>query len=304
MAIGYCCISNLINKDKRPKDHIKVNRGMIKRTFESKGLNYVSELTILNLKDTLEVLKHNLRHRIYVYRLSSDSFPWMSEYEISSLPNFNKILNLLKQIGDYAKNNNMRLTYHCGPYTVIGSETESVVKKSIKDINQHGEIMDYMGLDQTPYYSINIHINTTQPTKKLAAERFCSNFLKLNEGAKKRLTVENDDKLSQYSVLDLYEMVYKKVSVPIVFDQHHYKYGPQDQTMEKALKLAISTWSNIKPLTHLSSSRKIEDPNSKETAHADFIYEKIETYGLDFDTDLECKEKDVALIKYRKDFCI
>ena len=29
---------------------------------------------------------------------------------------------------------------------------------------------------------------------------------------------------------------------------------------------------------------------------------KIETFGLDFDTDLECKEKDIALFKYRKDY--
>jgi UV DNA damage endonuclease len=43
---------------------------------------------ILNLKDTLKVLDFNITNNIYVYRLSSDSFPWMSEYEFSDLPNF------------------------------------------------------------------------------------------------------------------------------------------------------------------------------------------------------------------------
>ena len=54
----------------------------------------------------------------------------------------------------------------------------------------------------------------------------------------------------------------------------------------------------------MSSSKKIEDEKGLATAHADFIYEKIETFGLEFDTELECKQKDIALLKYRKDFNI
>ena len=97
-------------------------------------------------------------------------------------------------------------------------------------------------------------------------------------------------------------MLYKQIFIPITFDQHHFKYGPQDQTMEEALKMAYSTWGDIKPLTHMSSSRRLEDVSARETAHADYLYEQIETFGLDFDTDLECKEKDIALFKYRKDY--
>jgi UV DNA damage endonuclease len=302
MAIGYCCISNGINKDRRPKDHIKVNRGMIRKTFLEKGLPYASELTVLNLIDCLEVLKYNVRNKIFVYRLSSDMIPWFSEYSLEELPDYTKICNLFKKIGDYAKSNSMRLSTHPGPYTVLASETESVVEKSIDDLNKHSQMMDLMGLDATRYYPINIHINTTQPTREEAAERFTENFFLLDENTRKRLTIENDDKLSQYSVKMLYNMLYKQIKISITFDQHHYKYGPQDQTMEEALKLAYSTWGDIKPLTHMSSSRRIEDVSSKETAHADFLYEKIETFGLDFDTDLECKEKDIALFKYRKDY--
>jgi UV DNA damage endonuclease len=161
--------------------------------------------------------------------------------------------------------------------------------------------MDRMGLDQTTYYPINIHINTTKPSREDAANRFCQNFTLLSDSCKKRLTIENDDKESQYSVKLLYDLVYNKINIPICFDQFHFLYGPKDQTMEEALKMALSTWKT-KPLTHISSSKKKEDNSSKSTAHADYIYEKIENFGLEFDTEIEAKAKDLAVIKYRNSF--
>ena len=87
--IGYCCINLSINEDgRKKKDYVKVNRGMVRRTFDAKGLDYVSELVILNLKDTIKVLNWNIRNDIDVYRLSSDSFPWLTEYNLEDLPNF------------------------------------------------------------------------------------------------------------------------------------------------------------------------------------------------------------------------
>lgn len=299
--IGYCCISVGINEGKRKKDFITVNRGMTKKTFDTKGLNYVSELVILNLIDTLKVLEWNVRNKIFVYRMSSDSFPWMTNYEFTDLPKFTYIKSLLESIGKYVKSNNIRTSFHPSHFCVIASENPNVVLNTINDLNKHAEIMDLIGLDKTTYYPINIHINTTKPTREEAAKRFCENFQLLSDSCKSRLTVENDDSPNQYSVKMLYDMVYKNIGVPIVFDQHHYHFGPQDQTMEESLKLAYSTW-NTKPMTHMSSSRKIEDIMGKTTAHADFIYEEIQNFGLIFDTELECKQKDLALFKYRSQF--
>ena len=44
---------------------------------------------------------------------------------------------------------------------------------------------------------------------------FCSNFKKLPVCVKNRLTVENDDKESMYSVKDLIK-IYEKIKIPIV----------------------------------------------------------------------------------------
>lgn len=299
--IGYCCIPMGCNVGLKKKEQITVNRGMVRKTFDAKGLPYVSELIIENLKDTLKVLDYNLKNHIYIYRLSSDSFPWMSEYEFSDLPNFNVIKNLMAKIGDKIKSNGIRTSYHPGPFNVLASENLSVVEKTIKELNKHAELMDLMGLDQTTFYPINIHINTTQPTREEAAQRFVDRFPSLSESCRKRLTLENDDSPNQYSVKILHDLVHTKIGIPIVFDQHHFNYGPQDQTMEEALKLAHSTWST-RAMTHMSSPKTLEDNSGKQTAHADYIYEEIKTFGLDFDTEIEAKAKDLAVFRYRQQF--
>jgi UV DNA damage endonuclease len=290
-----------VNTGKKKKEFVTVNRGMVRRTFDAKGLPYVSELVIENLKDTLKLLEYNIKNNIYIYRMSSDSFPWMSEYEFSDLPKFPAIHTYLKLIGKKVKDHGIRVSYHPGPFNVLASENPSVVQKTISELNKHAELMDLMELDQTTFYPINIHINTTQPTRELAAERFCKEFENLSESCKKRLVVENDDGANQYSVKMLYDWVYQVIGIPITFDQHHYNYGPQDQTMEEALRLAHSTWKT-RALTHMSSPKTLEDTSGKNTAHADYIYEEIKTFGLDFDTEIEAKAKDLAVFKYRKQF--
>ena len=301
MEVGYCCICLGINEGRLKKDSISVNRGMIKKTFDSKGLSYVSELVLLNLSDALKILDYNIENGIKVYRMSSEMFPWLTHYSFSDLPNFDKIQELLIQIGNKIKSNNIRTSFHPGPFNILGSENPNVVAKTIKELDKHSELLDLMQLDQSTYYPVNIHIGTTKPTRELAAQRFCDNFHLLSESSKKRLTVENDDSPNQYSVKLLYDLVYKQIGIPIVFDQHHYNYGDKDQTMKEALELALSTWKT-KALTHMSSPKTIEDPKGLVTAHADYIYERIETFGLDFDCEIEAKAKDLAVIKYRKDF--
>lgn len=300
--IGYCCLSIGINKGKSKKDQIMVNRGMIRKTFDTKGLNYVSELIILNLIDTLKVLKYNAENNIPIYRMSSDSFPWLTSYEFNDLPKINTIKKLLLDIGNYIKENNMRCGFHPSPFNVLASENKSVVQKTIDELNKHSELMDLMGLDQTTFYSINIHINTTKPTREEAAKRFCKEFQNLSESCKKRLVVENDDSPNQYSVKMLYDLVYTKIGIPITVDSLHYKCHPDNMTWEDTLRLGTSTWK-VKPLVHHSSSAKLhEDGKAKLIAHADFLYEKFESFDIDVDIELECKQKDIALFKYREEY--
>lgn len=302
MSIGYCCISLGINQNKKPKEQISVNRGMIKKTFEAKGLQYVSELVKQNLKDTSKIIDWNIQNNIKVYRLSSDSFPWMSHYLFKDLPDFDTIKTQLEEIGNKVKLSNMRVSLHPGPFSVLSSENPEVVNKTIDELDKHSQILDMMGLEQSTYYPVNIHVGSTKPSREEASERFCSNFVRLSESTKKRLTIENDDSQNQYSVFHLYEMVYKKISIPIVIDSLHHECFTDNKTWEESLRLAVSTWKT-KPICHHSSSKKIHEvASAKLEAHADFLYSKFDTCGLEVDIELECKQKDIALFRYRKDF--
>jgi len=298
---GYCCINTTLQKS----DKITTNRTMVKRTFAEKGIVYASELALANVKDLVKIINWNNRQGIKLFRISSDMFPWMSEYKLSDLPDYDKIVNVLRGAGQIAMENGQRLTFHPGPFDVLASTTQSVVNKCIRDLNQHGEIMDLMGLPRTPHAAINIHVNTTQGGKEAAMQRFCDNFWLLDASVRTRLVVENDDKESQYTVEDLYKTLHAKINIPITFDYHHHWCHPGELTQEEALKLASTTWpKGVKQLVHYSSCQMIHE-NTDQTnkrAHADYIYEHINDYGLDLDIELEAKAKELALQLYVKQF--
>lgn len=296
VRLGYCCI-NLSLADQK----ITANRGMIKRTFQEKGPAYCGELAHQNVKDILKILQWNLANDILVYRMSSDIFPWMSEYEITELPNFSEILPDMRAIGEFALQHNMRISMHPGQFDVLCSPNPNVVRKTVKDLNQHAEIMTLMGLPITYQFPINIHLGGAYGDRETAAARFCENFHLLKLSTKSRLVVENDDKAAQYSVADLYSLVYSKIGTPITFDFHHHRFNTGDLSEEAALRLASTTWHGYTPLTHYSSCRKtFEDPTVIARSHADYVYERINNYGLSFDIEVEAKAKDLAVLKYRQ----
>ena len=294
---GYCCINLTL-----AEQNIKVGRSMIKKTFDQKGLEYAGELALYNIRDLSEIIQWNNRNNIKLYRMSSNMFPWMSEYEITDLPTFHKIKNLLAGIGHIAQKNNQRITFHPGHFCVIASSNPNVVKKSIKELNQHGEIMDLMCLPRTPQAPINIHVNTTANGKEDSLKRFCEAFQLLDESVKTRLVVENDDKKAQYSVKDLKEGVSDVIGCPIMFDYHHHKCYEDPMPLKQAFELARSTWpKGIQQCTHFSSSKKIyEDASAINRAHADYIHDHIPTFGYDVDIELEAKAKELALLNYLK----
>ncbi len=94
--------------------------------------------------------------------------------------------------------------------------------------------------------------------KESALDRFCKNFELLPESVKTRLTVENDDKASMYSVKELYDGIYKRINIPIVFDYHHHRFCTGGLSEQEALELAMSTWGDITPVVHYSESRSKE----------------------------------------------
>ena len=297
--MGYACINMQLSNQ---KPRIYTGRSMIKRTFKSKGIEYASELGLQNTKDLFEIIKWNNENGFNFFRITSNLFPWCSEYKLSDMPDYKEICNVLSDVGKYVDNNGMRITSHPGPFNVLTSPHPHVVDNCITDLSLHGEVFDMMGLSRTPYNKINIHIGGVYGDKVSAMERFCKNFERLPESVKSRLTVENDDKASMYSVVDLYEGVYCKIGIPIVFDYHHHRFNTGGLSEEDALEVAISTWVDVVPVVHYSESRSIEQEDDKirPQAHSDYVYDYIDTYGNEVDIMVEAKAKELAVLKYKE----
>ena len=298
--MGYACINMQLSSQK-PK--IYTGRSMIKRTFKDKGIKYASELGLQNTKDLFEIIKWNKENGFDFFRITSNLFPWCSEYKLEDMPDHWEIAGILGEIGKYVDEHKIRLTSHPGPFNVLTSPHEHVVENCINDLSTHGEVFDMMGVSRTPYNKINIHIGGAYGDKVSAMERFCENFNRLPNSVKSRLTVENDDKATMYSVKDLYEGVYCKIGIPIVFDYHHHRFCTGGLSEEDALEVAISTWpTDIVPVVHYSESRNIEqeDDKIKPQAHSDYVYDYIDTYGNEVDIMVEAKAKELAVLKYKE----
>jgi UV DNA damage endonuclease len=299
--IGYACI----NVTLRQEENVKVNRKMIRKTWLAKGLPWASELALSNVKGVARILQWNADNNIKLYRMSSTMFSWMSEYELSDLPDYKEICQVLKDCGDFAKQHDMRISFHPGAFTILASPKQPVIEKAIKELDQHSEIMDLMGLSATPFNKINIHIGGAYGDKPGTLARFSESFKRLQPNTQRRLTIENDDRQSLYTVKDLMA-VHNAVGIPIVFDFHHYNLHPGDQTLTEAYEMALSTWPDgIVPAVHMSSSRQLnEDSTAKSVAHADYIYEEIPTGEHLVDVVCETKQKELSVLRYLSEYSL
>ena len=299
MNLGYTCVNMTLGSQ---KPRVTTNRSMIKKTFLEKGVEYAGELGLQNAHDLFKILQWNNRKGIKFFRVSSDMFPWASEYGIENSPYYKRIETVLKACYNYAKQNGIRVNAHPGPFNVLVSPRENVVKNTITDLEIHGKIFDMMGLERSPYNNLNIHCNGVYGDKQSAMDRFCTNFERLSDAVKSRLTIENDDKASMYSVKDLM-YIHERIGIPIVFDYHHHQFCTGDLSEQEALELAMTTWpGGITPEVHYSESKALHEENSKlkPQAHSDYIKSLPNLYCNVVDVIVEAKAKELSILPFIK----
>ncbi len=303
---GYACINMQLSNPQdfggHKNDRITTNRTMIKRTFQEKGIEYASSLALLNILDLQKVLEWNVQHGINFFRLSSNVFPWASEYQLHDMPDYEAIYEACERSGNYIRQHGIRITSHPGPFNKLASPKERVFENTKRDLEIHGEFFDMLGLPRDHYAKINIHVGAAYNNKPVALDTFARNFERLPVSVTSRLTVENDDRQSLYSTQELYDGVFTRTGIPIVFDYHHHGFCTGDLTEKQALELAISTWGDIKPVVHYSESRAEEKKDAKirPHAHSDYVNGPVDDYGYDLDVMIEAKAKELALFGLQK----
>jgi UV DNA damage endonuclease len=161
----------------------------------------------------------------------------------------------------------------------------------------YSQIFDLMGYKPSVENKINIHIGGMYGDKLATLERFAENFKQLSPNCQKRLTIENDDWETGYSITDLLPL-HEKIGVPLVFDFHHHRFCPGGLSEEEAFKAAVATWpEGIRPVVHWSESQEGRRPS----AHSDFVKGPLRLYDLKDKVDvmIEAKGKELALLRLR-----
>lgn len=295
--LGYAAM----NRTLREED-LRMNRGMQKATFEDRGLSYAGELALSNCRGLRRVLRWNVANDVDFFRIPSGLLPWFSRYAIEELPNGEAVRETLAEAGAIAREHGIRVTFHPDHFVKLASPKPDVVKRSKTDLENHGTLCDVMGLDRSPYNSINIHIGAHYGDKDATARRFCENFQALPASVRSRLTVENDDTASLWSVPELIEEVHAEIGIPVVYDELHHQFSHRELTRKEALARATATWedSDVCPIIHYSESRRLHesDPSLRPQAHSDYIAGPIRTWGSGADVMIEAKAKERALLAY------
>jgi UV DNA damage endonuclease len=303
IQLGLCCLNTVLREQNPP---IFSSRSIVLKTFETKGVEYLKEKIVQNLKDTLTMMDWNEANGIKVFRLSGEMFPHKSNHRAPDYT-FDFAIELLKQIGQKSKQFKQRLTFHPGQFNCIGSPNNDVIKNTIADLQYHADVLDLMELDKNSV--MVIHGGGVYNDKESTKKRWCENYLKMPENIKNRLVLENCEK--NFSIIDCLE-ISTIINIPVVFDTHHfecYKILHPDEHFETPgyyMEAILNTWKrrDIKPKFHIS-----EQGSGKCGHHSDYV-ENIPSYLLEIpfkyntyiDIMIEAKMKEQSLFKLYKKY--
>ena len=253
------------------------------------------ETVTRNLSCLEKILEYNKMNGFLFFRISSDIVPFAS-HPICKFDWVSHFAARLKDIGQFIKDHEFRISMHPDQLIVLNSLEQEIVDRCIAELEYHCKFLDAMGLD--PSAKIQLHVGGIYGDKKEASSRFISNYERLPEGIKRRLIIENDDRL--YDIKDCLE-IHHSTRIPIVFDTLHHECLNNGETFRDTLEELKKTWRNIDGIPMVDYSN--QSPGQKLGKHAKSIdvdeFKKFIQYvnGLDFDIMLEIKDKEISASK-------
>lgn len=296
MTPGLCCIS--LNLKEQGYSFQTMTYKRFSSLPREEALTILGDRILNNLIVTNKTILF-CSEKNYCYRLSSDLFPLITyddaNVSLEDLPNHDLIQDEFDNIEQTIKTTNVRISCHPSEFNVLASTNEKAVEKTITELNFYSSFMDRIGLDASPDNPMNIHIHNKNGSYNEIIGRFIMNFNRLDENCRKRLVIENDDKINCWSVNELVTVFHDRTNIPITFDYLHHKCHPNGLSEERAFKMCYETWGGYKPLFHYSESRSGNNPR----AHADYAENSFDTYGKDVDVDFELKMKDYAIDQWQ-----
>ena len=225
--IGFACKwidnANQINGVKSTDDCKKYNTGTTTVAWLNRQTKTTAEaklfsLTKQNIEATRKLIKQvgTLDDNLRMVRISSDILPvythpdWSYVYNKPDIQTY--ISQKLFEVGEIARNNNVRVSFHPGQFCVLSSDKPDVVSASIAEFEYHADMARWMGYGKTfQDMKINVHISG-----KLGTNGFREVYKQLSDVAKNCITIENEE--ISYGLDDCLTL---SDLCPIVLDIHH-----------------------------------------------------------------------------------
>lgn len=330
--IGFACKwidhPQQVNGIKPKDDCKKYNTGTTTITWLNRQTKEVAEqklwdLMVQNLTATKLLVERvgQLEENLRMVRLSSDFLPAYTEPSWSYFWRRRDVMDycsrVFSNIGDVARANGVRLSFHPGQFVVLASESPGIVDRSIEEFEYHADMARYMGYGKTfQDFKINVHISGRQ-----GPEGVRRTYARLSPEAKNCITIENEE--NSWGLNDCLEL---SDILPIVMDIHHHwiregvYIAPEDSQVQRV----IDSWRGVRPTMHYSVSREdylvdhdiniMPDHNlllkngykkQKLRAHSDFYWNTaVNQWALSFndqfDIMCESKGKNLASFKLRE----
>jgi len=263
------------------------------------------------LVERVGALDENLR----MVRLSSDILPVYTEPTWSwfwRLPDVRSYAERsFREVGSLARENSVRLSFHPGQFTVLASESDDIVNRSIEEFEYHVDMARWMGFGKTfQDFKINVHI-----AGRRGPDGIRSVLGRLSSEARNCITIENDE--ITWGTDASLELVN---DCALVLDIHHHfiHTGEYIEATDDRFKRIIDSWRGVRPVIHYSVSREdlLRDhardsrpslqallesghKKSKLRAHSDFYWNTaVNDWALTFldhaDIMAESKAKNLA----------
>lgn len=276
-----------------------------KKLGKRKAMVVLADRSLNNVK-TIHATIRECAKNGWNYRIGSNVFPLMTHpdlcFSVEDFYNKDEIFAEFAACAATIKQTGIRCSMHPDQFVVPASPNPATRRNAVRELEQHGMIMDMLKLPSSHEAPINIHMNCYNDGDfGGAAERLIREIDKMSGSVTSRLVLENEDKLKSWTVAKLYNHVYETAGVPITFDNLHNQCNPSALLDEQeAFEMALSTWPmGIVPLFHFSESL----PGRNPRAHADFpttlpfVYKNY-TKPLHLDFEFKLKEQAISKVSF------
>jgi UV DNA damage endonuclease len=248
-----------------------------------------------NLDSLQRTLEWNIEHGLYFFRVSSDIVPFASHpinkghWQDWFGPRF-------AEIGEYARRHGMRLSTHPDQFVILNALDEKILHNSVAELAYHAAMFDLMGMDAT--HKIQIHVGGVYGDKPASIARFIGRHHTLPEPVKRRLVIENDDRLFH---LDDCLQIHAATGIPVLFDWFHHQLNGNGRPLREAFGMAERTWQGGHGPMMVDYSSQAEGERVGKHCGSidldDFRLFLSETLDWDFDLMLEIKDKENSALQ-------